>query len=479
MENKDKDLRYYDSNRSLALQVFDVWFSGYSKYIKEFDFSESREDLMDDILERILSGKISCLKELSQAIFKSYYIQDKEGATRFLSTKSKKSASIIPSSTVAALLEEKLGISIKDKPLTHEESYELISKVFADELERRSKSLLHVDMASNLLDSKIISLIANELQSRGAKEMKLGGKKIYRMPNRAKKEFAQGTDFYVYEYKTIVENFVKKCSDFNNIYRINGNGKEVTDFWAIIKDSLQEIEEIMPEEAKTDKTFLKAKKEADHFFNEAFENLYQKHTKEGKYGAYYIEVQDAVKRWKDGTANDKENQIIVDFLYKVKDVNMALRIVDKNGKNYPLNYFICMPMAPDAYAKTLSDIIRIGKLKPTTLNFLIDTKTLVKTTFAIGSHNYAFSDTKEELETIFKMYRGIIEKDGKILDTSTDEGLEKVLNLGQEYIEKYNLPKSRVCYNALAKELFTTERREPVCLPKAIESKYLKEDKTV
>ena len=85
--------------------------------------------------------------------------------------------------------------------------------------------------------------------------------------------------------------------------------------------------------------------------------------------------------------------------------------------------------------------MRIGKFNPNTLRFLDETKMLVRKSFFMGTHS--FSDTEESLELVFKPFRCTIEKDGKYLDASSDEGFAKALNLGKEYIDKYNLPKSK------------------------------------
>ena len=461
-----------ETNRGISLDIFRVWFSGYSKYVKEFDTSKDKDALMDEVLEKILAGEICTLKDFSESAFKSFYKENKEDAARFVGLKTNNIA-INTALATREFFAEKLGIPVDEESSSYDKTYKAIAKIFADELEKRGEKYLYVDKMTSSAKSNFHYYILHEFANRGVDITDLDRRKFLALPERTQKDMSKSQDFYLNQYTKILEDVVRNFVGLRTVFSQYGKAAELQEFWSIVGEAVKGIELNLNEKAKQDKKFVAAKKEMDTFFRETLENIYQKRTREGRFGIFCAEIQDIVKKLKKEDLSADECNTLRKFLLKAQDVNEALKVQDNQGKNYPLNYFVIMPIAPDACARILADLVKIGKFNPDTLRLLDETKMLIRRAFFMGVHS--FSDTAEDLEVVFKPFRCTIQKDGKYLDTSSDEGFEKALNLGKEYIEKYNLPKSKLCYTALAREIFSVDRRDPVCLPDSLESKYLRE----
>ena len=472
MGNITGNLKKTETTQALAFDIFKVWFDGYSKYVKEFDLKKSKEALMDEVLERVLAGEFGTLKEFAESAFKGFYVENRNDASRFIGLKTNNIA-INTTFAINEFFNEKLGVYLDRQISNYDESYKAIAKIFADELEKRGDKYLFVDNMTSCTKSKFHYFVLHEFADRGVDISDLDRKKFLVLPERENKQMSQNPEFYLNQYIQIAEVVVKNRAGLKGVYSAYEKTADLKEFWGVVEEALSVAEKRLPEKTKQDKRFLIAKKEVDGFFNVTLKNIYQKRTREGRFGFYCAEIQEIVKKWKKDSLTSEERSTLINFLLRSEDVNKALKVVDKNGKNYPLNYFVCMSIAPDAYTRILTDLVKIGKFDPNTLKFLDETKTLVRKSFFMGYNS--FSDLPEELEVVFKPFKCIIQRDGKYLDAGSEEGFARALKLGKEYIERYNLPKSKLCYTALAKEIFTVDRREPVCLPESLKTKYLNE----
>ena len=249
------------------------------------------------------------------------------------------------------------------------------------------------------------------------------------------------------KYIQIVEEELKNFSIASH-YTLNE--KILTQRFNLAEEFLTSIESLMLDQTKKSPQFLKAKQGVEYFFKNEKDALLQ----EAAINNFCSNLRNGIQNFGKGKATKKELEALQEFAQRIQLTNQALEIKDKDGKPYPCNYFVFMPISFFRIRTLLNSFISCGFLKN---KQLLPAKQLLQKLmpgtgmFAQSQMKYIIGVSLEHvLESDYMLKR--VKSNGQVIDFSTPEKLQVLKTKVLETVEKYNMPKISPCFNLVASE---------------------------
>ena len=225
------------------------------------------------------------------------------------------------------------------------------------------------------------------------------------------------------------------------------------EFWGVVKLFFNSLETLLTDESKHDEGFVKIKKKVDNFFESTQEKVRRIHTQDGRYGDYCKAIRESLKHYMSGSFDNSDLSNLQEFYERTVRLHSALDIFDENGQNYPVNYFVCMPIHPTTIIDLLSRFQKSDFLTEKQKLLVGDTKRLIR--FSFPDPRMANNGDVAKVEEVLLPFRNKIKlPDGTVRDLTNAGNFEKFVSTVSKFIEDNKLPKYEVCISCVGRDIY-------------------------
>ncbi|MBP3619470.1 MAG: hypothetical protein J6J24_02285 [Clostridia bacterium] len=438
---------------------FTRWARNYNGRIFNLDADKSK--VRDDFLDRYLKGEFVNNADLVEAIVKSYSVVKPNEIEEYIDAQ-KMGVGIV---NQYGLISKFLSDYVLDGNVvckSNAEVYAEISDFLVDRMEEMcgdviyAEALIPKEKSSKLLKDGIVS----KLKEKGYVQFKQDSKFFLR-PTMSQGVAPQDAQEYLLAtYQLLVAEYVK---NYASKIKRGVDATSFKEFWSVVEVVLDNYERRMSETTKASAEFLKAKTKVEAFFDAGnIEKIRRSCTPKGRRGDYYQEIYEALYNFKRESATEQDVELLKNFYHKVETLNKALSITDENGRNYPANYFVCMKeIHPANIVDILAKMQSLNIFSVSQKETLDQTKLLVRKSFG----NYSVRNNGEfcDLRSTLSKFKIRSERDGVVIDNSTEDGYNAFIAKVDKYISENNLPSSDICAETVARD-FMKGRENPINL---------------
>lgn len=444
---------------------FIEWVKRYNE--KTFDLKAPKEEITEEFYDRLMNGYYKNLNELSMSILKSYVMVNNDEVMAFVSPEDlviNKHLKLINKFLNEYVLENNVECNNKTDIIN------TIANAIFEDAKKTYGSALYMEILSPKCKviPQVKSAVVNLYKSQGFVSYSRDCRFLFKkekdvtIPTSARRQKK-----LLNTYNFIADQYVK-----NYKIHINKNLTEekYNELWAVIKTCLNNIENRMTAETKKDPSFIASKAIADDFFVNKQEGVRRSVTRAGRHGDYYLQVKESLKHFLSGEYNDSDVKNLSEFYDRLNVLKKALSIKDSKNKNYPTNYFVCMPIHPLTAIDLISKFQRSGFLTQEQEQNVASAKSLIRSSFS-SPYMTNSGDVADSKDVLLEYKHKTVFPDGTVKDYTEDANYDKFIGQVDSYIEAHHLPKYAECISCVGQELF--RGREPINLGKEVVKKEL------
>lgn len=434
---------------------------------KTFDLTLPKEDVAEQFTDRLLIGYYKNINDLYMAILKSYIITKEDEVADFVVPEDlviKKPVSLINKFLNEYVTDEKVECKNKNDVIN------TIAGLIFEDCKNTFGSVIYLEMVNQKfkampeVKSAVIDLYKKDGYVAYTKDPRflIGTKKESRLSNEPRQQ-KRLLDAYI----SIVDNYIK-----NYKVHINKNFTEeqYNKLWSVVRLCLNNIEDRLTENFKLDEKYIVAKNLTDKFFKTKQEEVRKALTRAGRHGDYCLQIKESIKKFASGNYEETDVQNLNEFYDRLKVLKKALSITDSNNKNYPTNYFVCMPIHPLTAIDLISKFQKSGFLTKEQESNVSLAKRLIRESFPF--QYMANNGDVEDVKSVLLAYKHkTVFPNGQVKDLSSDESYAEFVKEVEDYLVENKLPKNSVCISSVAHDMIRD--REPINMGKKETEKEL------
>ena len=427
---------------------------------KTFDLNAPKEVVTEEFYERFLSGYYKTLNDFAMSILKSYVIFDENAIVDFVSPEDltiKRPLKLINKFLNDYILEQKVECQNKNEIVS------VIADTIFDDTKKTFGNVIYLEMVSPKFKTipGVKSAVVNLYKTQGFIPYSRDNRFLFGKGNDATiPTSARRQKRLLDTYNFVADEYIK-----NYKLQINKNltEEQYNNLWSVVKACLNSIESRMTEATKQDTKFIASKKLAGDFFENKQEGVRRSITRAGRHGDYYLQVKESLKNYSSGKYSEEDVQNLGEFYERLRVLKKALSIKDSKNKNYPTNYFVCMPIHPLTAIDLISKFQRSGFLTQEQEANVVSAKSLIRGCFS-SPYMSNGGDVADPKEVLLSYKHKTVFPDGTVKDYTGDENYSKFVSQVDSYIEAHHLPKYAECIACVGQDLF--RGREPINMGK-------------
>ncbi len=428
-------------------------------YTKEMNYA--------NLINCIINGKYSNLDKFVSAVLKSYYDRRKEDfqqeVKKYIDSRDytiSKKHELVEKFLNENVLNDRVGISeTKNIPF-------VLSSIIVKKMEEIFGDVIYFN-PKNSYWGNMTSEIENALKYAGYTRP-FADINLY-VSDKHHENFSDNIKFYQQTIKdayiSVIESYIKTPS---TLVTKGISREDYEKSCNVIEKFLDNCERLM-----TRKTF----EDIDVSTVRSFYNEFKAFGRKQAYDVYspgdlYWNIEEASSKKSFGTASEEDEKVLEDFMDRLKVMNMALKVKDKNGNNYPANYFLIMPIRIASILGVLKDLKSSSNSKKDK-SLISKSEELIRESFPTIYLKSWRTEFNPELFMESRYRVCVRSRDGSVIMDLLDKNVfNDFCQQAEEVIDKNNLPLTEACYMAVCDKL---SRGKPVFNLNGVEGaeKYL------
>lgn len=438
-------------------------FEWYKKLVRNFalkpiDLSASKEEVFAELISRIFEKKLEPVDRVYKTIERSYLEYKPDVLKEYLSLEDLRIKNPIQ------LVGRFFSDYIKDGETSFKnigDFNDALAKVYVEKIEEIFGNAVFIPSSNinakseNSFKSKYLKYLSAKgyVATDGFQNffMRLGAE------IKTVEKHGVGQRILLESYDNIIKIYIDHYSSFAK------KDKETFDkFWEMVKFNLDRIESKLTDESKQNEKFVKNREKAKHHFEVV---LRQSVTKNSKFSEHFKEFEKtkiSVENIVQGKASEEDRKQVNEFYGMIERVGQLLSVVDEDGVNYPVNYYVATKFEPSEFVEILTYLQKRPIWNEEQRVKIATVKTKIRQNFSVPTCAPLGKGVKIN-EVLDHRFKGTTTKiKNSVVDLSDEAAYAKFVDDVEKVIKEYKLPCSELCITLVGQEF--CRKRPPVCL---------------
>lgn len=448
---------------SLTEKEQEEQFEWYAKLVRNFamkpiDLGAPKDEVFAELISRIFEKKLEPVDRVYKTIERSYLEHKPEVLREYLSLEDLRIKNPIQ------LVERFFSDYIKDDCGSFKnigDFNDALAKVYVDKIEEIFGNVVFVP------SSNITAKSDNSFKSKYLKYLAAKGyvptenlQNFFMRPGADNSENKKGVAeqrILLEAYDSIIKIYIDHYSSFAK------KDKETFEkFWEMVKFNLDRIEDKLTSESKQNEKFVKNREKAKHHFEVILRQSVKNNSKFSEHFKEFEKVKVSVENILQGKSSEEDKKRVNEFYGMIEKVGKVLSVVDENGLNYPVNYYVATKFEPPELVEILTYLQKRPIWTEEQLEKITTVKTKVRQNFPNPTSSPLGKGVKVK-DVLDHRFKGTTTRiKNSVVDLSDENAYATFVEGVENVIKEYDLPYSELCITLIGQEF--CRKRPAVCL---------------